>query len=551
MKYPFSPDILDAIPEELAELFRGLELQLLEEIARRLKAAGQLNEVTVQDIRALRSHGISLEEIKKAISKATGISRKTLDSLLDDVVERNQKYYRELIDIAKVTEPETLVKKKDIDAIIKQTKDELANITRTIGFVVNNGRTQIKPTQAYKWALDNAAMQIQSGAISYGQAIANATRELADSGLTVINYESGHRDQVDVAVRRAVMTGVNQLNSQYADESLDYLETEYVEVSAHSGARDKDGPLGWENHKKWQGKVYWWKEKSKGNPEFQYPEFEKTCGYGSVTGILGANCRHNYTPFIPDVMERTYTDEELDNIDPPDFEYEGKKYTHYEATQKQREIERTIRKWKRREAAATNPEDKQAAQIRIRRLQQKYKEFSKAANLRTQPERMKAYVPKKKVVDNPAGQDIMKSGAISGALDPASVEAERHAERYYESVRKMTTDVEHISNNTGFSKEEIEGIKSYVFFEKHDLGEDEPMRFFPSYEMAESWQRLIDGKDIQPHDITLINHELMESKLVKAGLTQDEAHIITSGVYNYKKEAVEFYDKIKKRKSGK
>lgn len=409
MKYPFSPDILDAIPEELAELFRGLELQLLEEIARRLKAAGQLNEVTVQDIRALRSHGISLEEIKKAISKATGISRKTLDSLLDDVVERNQKYYRELIDIAKVTEPETLVKKKDIDAIIKQTKDELANITRTIGFVVNNGRTQIKPTQAYKWALDNAAMQIQSGAISYGQAIANATRELADSGLTVINYESGHRDQVDVAVRRAVMTGVNQLNSQYADESLDYLETEYVEVSAHSGARDKDGPLGWENHKKWQGKVYWWKEKSKGNPEYQYPEFEKTCGYGSVTGILGANCRHNYTPFIPDVMERTYTDEELANIDPPDFEYEGKKYTHYEATQKQREIERTIRKWKRREAAATNPEDKQAAQIRIRRLQQKYKEFSKAANLRTQPERMKAYVPQKKVVDNPAGQDIIKT----------------------------------------------------------------------------------------------------------------------------------------------
>ena len=270
-----------------------------------------------------------------------------------------------------------------------------------------------------------------------------------------------------------------------------------------------------------------------------------------MTGILGANCRHSYSPFIPDVMDRTYTDEQLENIDPKPFKYQGKTYTHYEATQKQREIERTIRKWKRREAAAANDEDRQAAQIRIQRLNKEYREFSKAANLRMQPERMKAYVPQKKVVDNPSGQDIMKSGAISGALDPASVEAERHAERYYESVRKMTTDVEHISNNTGFSKEEIEGIKSYVFFEKHDLGEDEPMRFFPSYEMAESWQRLIDGKDIQPHDITLINHELMESKLVKAGLTQDEAHIITSGVYNYKKEAVEFYDKIKKRKSGK
>jgi len=241
----------------------------------------------------------------------------------------------------------------------------------------------------------------------------------------------------------------------------------------------------------------------------------------------------------------------LANIDPPDFVYEGKKYTHYEATQKQREIERAVRHWKRREAAATNAEDKLAAQTRIRILKQKYEEFSKAAHLRTQPERMKAYVPPKKGIDKSEGSGIIKSGAISGALDPSSEAAEKHAEQYYESVRKMTTDTDRIAANTGYSKAEIDSIKSYVFLEKHDLGEAEPMRFFPSYEMAESWQRLIDGKDIQPHDITLLKHELMESGLVKAGLSQDEAHIMTSGVYNYKKEAVEYYDKIKKRKSGK
>ena len=155
----------------------------------------------------------------------------------------------------------------------------------------------------------------------------------------------------------------------------------------------------------------------------EYPDFEKTCGYGDVTGILGANCRHNFTPFIPGVMERTYTDEQLANIDPPPFEYEGKKYTHYEATQKQREIERTIRKWERREAAAATPEDKQACQIRIRRLKQKYNEFSKAANLRTQPERMKAYVPKN--IDKTAKGDIMereKWRNVSGGDDRAAVD---------------------------------------------------------------------------------------------------------------------------------
>ena len=256
--YPFSPEILDAMPEELAELFRQLELTLLMEIASRLKIADKLNEVTVQDIRALRSHGISVEEIKKAIRKATGIGKKKLDELLEDVVERNQQYYTELIDLAQVTAPETLVDARAIKAIIDQTKEAYRNITQSMAFLVDAGRTALPPAKAYQWALDNAAMQIQSGGISYGQAIANATRQLADSGLTVAQYESGHRDQIDVAVRRAVMTGINQLNSQFADQSMDYLETEYVEVSAHAGARDKDGRKPWDNHKKWQGKVYRW-----------------------------------------------------------------------------------------------------------------------------------------------------------------------------------------------------------------------------------------------------------------------------------------------------
>ena len=105
------------------------------------------------------------------------------------------------------------------DPIISPT---LFHIRNGVGFVLFSTVFAKAGTRAYKWALDNAAIQVQSGAISYNQAIANATKLLADSGLEVISYESGHRDQVDVAVRRAVMTGVNQLNSQYADESLDY-----------------------------------------------------------------------------------------------------------------------------------------------------------------------------------------------------------------------------------------------------------------------------------------------------------------------------------------
>lgn len=260
MRYPFSPSVLDALPEELAELFRGLELKLLSEICSRLKISDQLNEVTVQDIRALRSHGIDLEDIKKAIRETTDIGAEKLDKLLDDVVVRNQQYYTGMIDLAGVTAPEQLISHEDIYAIHEQTRGRYRNITQSMGFLVREGRRRVMlpPAQAYQWTLDNASMQIQSGAISYNQAIAEAVKQLADSGLKTVSYESGHVDSVDVAVRRAVMSGVNALNQRYREQSMDYLDTNLVEVTAHLGARNIPGPLGFEAHSEWQGRVFAW-----------------------------------------------------------------------------------------------------------------------------------------------------------------------------------------------------------------------------------------------------------------------------------------------------
>ena len=389
--YPFTPAILDALPEELAELFRGLEDTLLDEICSRLALKDQLNEVTVQDIKALRSHGIDLKEIEKAIRKTSGISETKLNKLLDDVVERNQTYYTELIDLVRITQPETLVSVEDTWAIYEQTKQTLRNITRSMGFLVNAGRTMLPPAKAYQWALDSAVMQIQSGAISYNQAIKSAVQQLA-GGLKIVNYESGHVDHIDVAVRRAVMTGVNQICDQYTNQSAEYIETRYFEVSAHSGARDKPGASPWSSHKDWQGKVYYQSESGEPDPLGLYDDLVETTGYGYVDGLTGANCRHHKYPFIPGVSERTYTDEQLEHIDDGlGCTFDGKTYTAYEATQMQRRIERQIRAQKKLRNAykeAGLSEDATAANIKLRRLNAEYSRFSKAAGLPEQRGRM-------------------------------------------------------------------------------------------------------------------------------------------------------------------
>ena len=385
MKYPFHPEVLDALPEELAELFRALEITLLDEICSRLGFADQLNEVTVQDIQALRMHGIDLKSIEEAISKTAGISKQKLNSLLNDVVERNQKYYTEVIDLAHVTQPKTLVDAATVDAIKRQAHDTFRNLTASMGFLVGN--TMLKPARAYQWALDNAEMQIQSGAISYNQAIKTAVKQLADSGLKVVDYESGHRDQIDVAARRAVMTGVNQICAKYTEQSAEYLETPYFEVSAHARARDIPGKSPWSSHKAWQGLVY----STRSNDI--YPSIYDVCGLGAVDGLEGANCRHRRNVWVEGVSERTYTDEQLEHIDDGlGCTFDGKTYTAYEATQMQRRVERQIIKQKRfvtAYKASEQTDEYRAAKIKLTRLNSKYNAFSEAAKLPMQWERTK------------------------------------------------------------------------------------------------------------------------------------------------------------------
>lgn len=394
-KYPFQPDVLDALPEQIAELFRGLEDQLLIEICSRLKIADQLNEVTIQSIRALRAHGITLEDIERAISDVAGVAQEKLDALMDDVVARNQQYYNGIADKMKITEPVVLVSARDIDAIKRQSSGELLNLTQTMGFAIRKGGkvTQLtKPAEVLYTILNEAEVEIMSGAINYQTAIERATKELAASGLKTVEYTNNGRKtiaQADVAARRAVMTGVNQLNSKYVEQAAEELGTELFEVSAHTGARNTGS--GWQNHAAWQGKVY-----SARSDDPDYKSIYEVCGLGQVDGLEGSNCRHRRFPYFRGLSERSYTDAELSKIDPPPFEYQGRMYTRYQATQMQRKVERTVRKYKRQEIAAKAAgvtDQEVAAKAQLKRLRKLYRDFSEAAGLPTQEQRMKVLYP--------------------------------------------------------------------------------------------------------------------------------------------------------------
>lgn len=389
MKYPYTPEVLDALPESVAEIFREVEDDVLAEICTMLEAAKFLAKISVQELQNMRD--VPQDTVEKAIQAATGKGRTKIKSIMSDVVTQNTRFYTDMQKQMGLTAFKPILSGSLADSIQKQTLDTYQNLSGSMGFLVDSGRTMVKPAKAYQWAIDNAILQIQSGAMNYEQAIKVAVRSLAKSGIKTVWYESGKVDQMDVAVRRAVLTGANQLCLKFSENAMGDLYTDLVEVSAHVGARNHG--IEPENHEMWQGKVYRWTEK----PRFSfgdYPDFILHTGYGSGEGLGGINCRHSFHAFVEGVSERTYTDDELDSMKAENrtFQYEGKEYDGYTATQKQRQIERTLRKLKRERSsykAAGLKDEYNAVNAKIRRLTYKYRRFSKKAGLPEQRERTK------------------------------------------------------------------------------------------------------------------------------------------------------------------
>lgn len=519
------PEYLQRVPEGMIQLYAQAEADILADMARRISTYDYWIPAVEHQAKMLEEAGMVREEILARLKTLTGRTDRELRQLMQEAGTAALKsddavYCRQGLHPPPVSASEDL--QKVLQAGYEKTSGTFRNLTRT---------TARTAAHQFAQALDRAYMQITLGGMDYNTAIRSTIKQLSAEGVGAIRYPTGRTDTIEVAVRRAVVTGVNQTALRLQDARADEMGADLVEVSAHAGARP--------SHAQWQGGIY-----SRSGKSRKYPDFVKATGYGTGAGLGGWNCSHSFRPWF-EGMSRTYDKALLKEYQAKDYEYNGVRMTEYEALQEQRKIERSIRRWKREQNALRAAGlDSGEASAKIAEWNRRQKDFLEQTGLKADGTR----VAVGKTVEKQGKNSIIKSGAVSGARNPNSKEAREHAERYYGLVRSMKTDVARISETTGFAEEDIQTVKSYIFMEKHDLGGAELEYFAPDYMMAESWQRLIDGKP-ESHDITLLNHEIMERDLMKKGIPQDEAHIKASGKYNYAKEAGEYYAKIKKYKN--
>ena len=372
------PEVLDTLPDAFVVLWREVEDSILRDAARRIGKMDTLTETANWQLWRYQQTEAVRNNVVKLLARYSGKSERTIRSLLKkaatEAMEREDAiYYHYGLEPPPFEESPALGNL--LTAGARQTNGTWKNLTATTANTV---------TGAFERTLDAAWGKVSTGTFDYKTAVKQAVDSLADD-LPAVTYPSGHTDTLEVAARRAVLTGVNQTAGKLQLARMDEMGAEFVETSAHGGARP--------SHAEWQGRRF-----HRGGPVDyngrHYPDFEETTGYGTGAGLCGWNCRHSFWPCYPDLgAPPTWTGESLRKLNARDIEYNGKLYTRYEISQMQRARERNVRRCKKRylaeDAAGLDTTD---SAVRLKAARQSLAQFAKDTGSRVDSARVS--VPK-------------------------------------------------------------------------------------------------------------------------------------------------------------
>ena len=372
------PSYLDQMPDAFVALWQQVEDEILQDVARRIGKMDTVTATTNWQLWRYQQTAALREDVIKLLAKYSGKSEATIRRLLlqaaTEAMEREDAiYYHYNMEPTPFEESAAL--NNLLDAGARQTCGTWSNLTATTANTV---------TGAFERTLDAAWLKVSTGAFDYKTAVKQAVDSLAD-GMPMVTYPSGHKDSIEVAARRAVLTGVNQTAGRLQEARMDEMGCEFVETSAHGGARP--------SHAEWQGRRF----HRGGAVDYlgkHYPDFEQATGYGTGAGLCGWNCRHTFFAVFPELGDPpTWTEESLQELNARNIEYNGELYTQYEVNQMQRARERNVRKWKKRylaESAAGS--DTTDSAVRLKAARQSLADFAKTIGGRVDSARVS--VPK-------------------------------------------------------------------------------------------------------------------------------------------------------------
>lgn len=373
-------DQLDALVDPITELYRLFGDSVINDIARRLAGLDYARPTAAWQVQRLSESGMLYDDILTRLSELTGKSESTLRQMFTRAGVKALRFDDAIYKAAGLN-PLPLNLSPAMTQVLRAGLEKTGGLARNLTMT-----TAVQGQNAFIEAADLAYAQVTSGAFDYNSAIRAAVKQLAADGLTVINYATGRVDNLDVSIRRAVLTGISQTTAQLQLARASEMNQDLIQMSAHGGSRP--------SHAVWQGKIF-----SVSGTSREYPPFVESTGYGTPGGYAGINCRHSAYPFFEGISENAYSEAEREGLASKTVTYQGGEMSMYDATQEQRAIERKIRYWKRQEGAL-KAAGLDAAQetAKVKAWQGKMREFTKETGLMRQPDRERVIFPIQKSI---------------------------------------------------------------------------------------------------------------------------------------------------------
>lgn len=371
---------IEGLPDNIVDNLETLNNYVVQRICERIRKIGDIGTADAYRLKtAIEYAGADIKAIEKEVARIMGTNQQEIERLFEEVAKENvdfaNTFYkaRNMDLLQRYTSRSALASL--VDAVKRQALDGTANISNTYMVGFKRGKQIIPLREYYISTIDRAITYVQTGVVDYQSAMRSTVREMAQSGLRRVTWESEYSRRLDSSARMNILEGVRRLNSQMMEETGREFGADGVEISAHG--------LCAPDHRDIQGKQYSKEEFERLNRRLERP-----------IGTL--NCQHFITPIILGVSKPVYSRKELADINKRSaerIEYKGQKMSRYEASQKQRQMETAIRYAKDERDAMIAAGDKLgAAQARKKSaaLGAEYKRFCEQAGLTPRPERTRS-----------------------------------------------------------------------------------------------------------------------------------------------------------------
>ena len=313
-----TPDYLDKIAytNKVVAIYEELNTKLTKQIISKLKETGDLTSFTRHQLKVLAKRG-GKEVFVEALNTTSSLSskrKKELVALFAEITKHDLESYKPLYDYRGKEMQLSESQLKILNNAVRVTDRELKNMTRTIAF-----STQ----QDYVNALDEMYLQVGTGAMDFQKAFRKTTNDLAKKGVT-LKMKNGQNRSLEAAVRQNVLWGVRQNARELNKDVGRYLGCDGVQINISPNCRDDHLPI--------NGQVF----KLNSNRWRRYKDL-----------LNDFNCQHYETYIITDIEDNIYSEKEINEANNRTVNYKGEEIPYYEATQKQRALERNIRNAKK------------------------------------------------------------------------------------------------------------------------------------------------------------------------------------------------------------